>query len=230
MNPAVREGEPWGEPTAPGTPVREVEGDDSTLAAALDGGRAVPGVVRFRPTAPSDLALALGISGTDESARQPMAVSIDVLDGGQYGRAVNGFIAGHAPSSSSWWHGDHHVALEVDGRPVFSGAATGIVIANGQFFAGRNTVPRGHPGDGIFEIQVYAVPRSQRRELRRRLRVGSHLPHPGIHQFRGRTMALAARRPLRVEADGIRRGRASTVEVAIVPGALRLVLSGVKGS
>lgn len=159
-----------------------------------------------------------------------MAVPIDVLDGGTFGRAVNGFVVSRGPSATSWWQRSHEVALEIDGRPAFSGPATGIVIANGQFFAGWNTVPRGHPGDGVFEVQVYAVPRGQRRELRRRLRTGSHVPHPGVHQFRARRMTLSARHSLPVEGDATGRGRGSIVEVTLVPGALRLALADVEGS
>ena len=49
--------------------------------------------------------------------------------------------------------------IEVDGQPWFAGSATTVVIANGQFLRGADIVPRGHPGDGRLEVQVYELRR-----------------------------------------------------------------------
>ena len=74
----------------------------------------------------------------------------------------------------------HHVHVLVDGREVVTGPATTVVIANGEFFDGLDIVPRGHPGDGRLEVQVYALRRGERRAMRSRLPRGIHVPHPRI--------------------------------------------------
>jgi diacylglycerol kinase family enzyme len=107
---------------------------------------------------------------------------------------------------------------------AFADRATTIVVANGQFLRGRDLVPSGHPGDGRLEVQVYALAPAGRRPMRRRLAVGTHLPHPGIVVTHGRVVELALGRPAAVEADGIRLFSAADVVVEAVPGAYRLLL------
>ena len=68
---------------------------------------------------------------------------------------------------------------------MFHGPCTTVVIATGQFRHGLDLVPRGHPGDGRAEVQIYAVPGRERRELRVRLATGTHVPHPKITQRPG---------------------------------------------
>src|SRR5262249_59072923 len=92
--------------------------------------------------------------------------------------AGNGVVIGTAPDRQHWWSRAPGVQVTVDDRVVHEGGATGVVIANGQFLHANDVVPRGHPGDGRIELQVYSVPRRERGALRRRVRDGSHLPHP----------------------------------------------------
>ena len=104
------------------------------------------------------------------------------------------------------------------------GPATTVVVANGEFLRGDDLVPRGHPGDGRLEVQVYALAPSARRAMRRRLATGTHLPHPSIRTGQGQrvTVRWEGARPL--EIDGVARAGAQVVGVDLAPAGLRLVL------
>ncbi len=117
------------------------------------------------------------------------------------------------------------MTVTVDGRPVWSGPATTVVVATGQFLDGLDVVPRGHPGDGRAEIQVYAVRPRERRALRGRLHTGTHVPHPSIAQASGRRIEIMCTHgaaPLAV--DGHPGGSAEHLDIDVVPGAYRLLL------
>jgi diacylglycerol kinase family enzyme len=117
------------------------------------------------------------------------------------------------------------VRVRVNGRELAHGPATTVVIANGQFFDGLDVVPRGHPGDGRIEVQVYALRRGERRAMRSRLPQGVHLPHPRIATTTGRDVEVhveGGRLPLTI--DGVAREPVSDLTVTVIPGALRLAL------
>lgn len=214
----MRRGEEWGSAAAGPADV-EVAGADPDLARALSG--AAPGaLIRFTPDGGSELARALGLSGPGTGRT---AVPLDALrvSGGRW--AVNGVVIGVPPDRLRSWHRPVPVTVTVDGES-FSARATTVVVMNGQFWRTADLSPRGHPGDGVAEVQVYAVPAGQRRAMRSRLTQGAHLPHPGITVRRGRSVTVSAGRPLPLEVDGGPAGRAETVAVEIVPGAYRLLV------
>ena len=162
----LRHGEPWGH-TATGPPDVEVAGDDADLVAAAVSR---PGaLVRFRPTPRSDLARALGL-GSDGSGATEVAIDALAIDPDD--SAVDR-AAPSTPSTRSCSGGrrigcggppaPRDITVRVDGRAWFSGRATTVVVANGQFLRGADLVPRGHPGDGWAEVQVYALGRRARR-------------------------------------------------------------------
>jgi diacylglycerol kinase family enzyme len=98
-------------------------------------------------------------------------------------------------------------------------------VASGQCLRRADVVPRGHPGDGWAEVQVYALARRARRPMRRRLPSGTHVPHPGIRTGRARRVEVeVAGRGLPVELDGRPRGRTTRLEVTLVPAAIRLLV------
>jgi YegS C-terminal NAD kinase beta sandwich-like domain len=215
----IRRGEPWGSP-AGGPPVAAGAGGDADLAELVQhhpGGR-----LGFRPDRSCDLARAVGLppAGGGEVELPLDAIALDE------GRdvAVNLVVAGRPPDRLRWWHRRRPGTVRVDGRLAFDGRATTVVVANGQFRAGVDLVPRGHPGDGRLEVQVYAVPPGQRRALRRRLRTGTHLPHPGVVTASGRRVEVRWRRDRPVEADGRRLERRASLDAAVVPAAYTLLV------
>jgi hypothetical protein len=215
----IRPGESWGEP-GESSPDIEVDGGDAALADALT---TVPAgaLVAFRPDPTSDLARALGCTPGRATGHE---VTVDLLALADGSRAVNAVVLGPPPDRLRGWHRSTPTWVEIDGAELFSGSATTVVVASGQYLRGLDVVPRGHPGDGKAEVQVYAVARGQRGALRRRLPAGAHVPHPGIRQRSGRKISITRDRSGTLEVDGRARGRATVLRVEVVPAALRLAL------
>jgi hypothetical protein len=216
----MKPGEAWGEPVSEG-PDLEVCGTDADLAAVLDTHQGA--LVRFRAAPGSDLARALGLSAT--GAAGGLAAAIDALQVEPGGPAVNGVVVGTPPARLGFLSPSSRVRVLVNGRELVTGPATTVVVASGQFFDGLDVVPRGHPGDGRIEIQVYSLRRGERRAMRARLPQGAHLPHPRITTASGRDVEIhveGGRMPLTI--DGVDRGPVSDLTVGVIPTALRLVL------
>ena len=213
----VRKGEPWGAPaTTP--PDIEITGDDAALAALLPAHQGA--VARFRPSQ-SDLAKALGIAA--DGTPSGVALPIDAIAvAATY--AVNMVVLGTAPGRLRATSRRHQLRVLVDSREVFVGRATSVVIANGQFLDDGDLVPRGHPGDGRLEVQVYALRPRERRAMRSRLPSGTHLPHPRINATSGRIIDVETDgRAIACSFDGHPAGRRTEVHAAVVPSALRLL-------
>lgn len=216
----MKPGDPWGEPVSE-VPDLEVTGGDPDLAAVLDTHQGA--LVRFLAAPGSDLARAVGISAAADPGG--LAAPIDALLVEPGGYAVNGVVLGPAPGSIRATTPSAEVRVLVNGREVAAGRATTVVIANGQFFDGLDVVPRGHPGDGRVEVQVYALRRGERRAMRSRLPQGVHLPHPRITTASGRTVAVHIQGAgLPCTIDGIAHGSVTELTATVIPGALRLVL------
>ncbi len=214
----IRRGEPWGSPVG-GPPVARGAGGDAALAELV---QEHPGArLEFRPDPSCDLARAVGLtpaaSGAVELALDAIALDDDTT-------AVNAVVSGRAPDRPRGWHRRRPVKVRVDDRVAYDGRATTVVVANGQFLRGADLVPRGHPGDGRLEVQVYAVAPAQRSQLRRLLPGGGHLPHPQIATATGRRVEVVWSRPMPLEVDGRARGRRGTLGAAVVPAAFLLVV------
>jgi hypothetical protein len=215
----IKPGEEWGAPTA-AAPDVEIRGDDANLAANLPLGL----LVRFVPTDASDLALAVGI---DPAALRGVALPLDVMRVTADGRealAVNIVVAGTSPDRLTARSPSFAARVTVDGRPVHDGPATTVVVAVGQFLRGNDVAPRGHPGDGRAEVQVYAVGRRERRAVRDRLRTGTHVPHPAITQRSGRRIDVVFDTPQPMERDGDAQPPTSEFAIEIVESAYQLLV------
>jgi YegS C-terminal NAD kinase beta sandwich-like domain len=225
----IRPGEPWGSPTS-SSPDLEVRGSDIALARAAAG---APGaLIRFVPDATSDLALAVGLrpdaAATTGHSELPMdALSVSTSHEAAPGAgtlASNLCIFGTPPDRLRWSSPSFELCIELDGRSWFSGRATTVVVAIRQFLRGLDLVPRGHPGDGKAEIQVYELTRTERRVMRARLASGSHLPHPRIRSRTAARIKVDAGRPPALEVDGEGRAPTAHAVLEVVPGAYRLLI------
>jgi len=205
----IRPGEPWGAPTAGPADARGGGGDRdlAALAAAHPGGR-----LRFDPDDRCDLARAVGLTA---AATGTTDLPVDGLDVEGVGLAVNMVVTGPAPGRLRVWSRARPVTVRVDGRLVHDGPATTVVVANGQFLEGADLVPRGHPGDGRLEVQVYALRPGERAPMRRRLPGGGHLPHPRIVTSTGRRVEVRWAAPRPLEVDGAPLTARSRVDVAV---------------
>ncbi len=215
----MERGEPWGRPTSRPADTT-VQGSDAQLA---DAARAHPGArIRFEPDDDSDLARALGLAAAPSAPSVELPVDALLLDDGSV--VVNALVLGAPPSRLGWATLGTPLTVELDGRVVFDGRATTVVVANGEFVGGDDVVPRGHPGDGRAEVQVYALRRGERRAMRARLAAGTHVPHPRIIQATGRVVVVRAPARLPVVADGRHHGAPEELRAQLQPGALTLVV------
>ena len=218
----VRPGQSWGT-EASGPPDFEVTGGDRTLADALGRGLTDP-LVRFSAAAGSDLARAVGlVAGAEPTG---MALPLDVLTvaGSATMQAVNSIVIGVTPDRLRSWHRPAGLSVEIDGASVDATQATSLVVMNGQYLRGLDVSPRGHPGDGVAEAQLYALPPGARRAMRTRLATGAHVPHPAITIRRARRIVVRASRPADLEVDGAPAGQISDLEIALRPAAYRLLV------
>jgi hypothetical protein len=231
----LRPGQSWGT-EASGPPDLEVSGSDRALAGAIGRGFADP-LVRFAAASDSDLARAVGLVAG--AASTGLALPLDVLEFAaepasgvrlpEYGGkgtpvAVNSIVVGVAPDRLRSWHRPAGLAVEIDGVLVETAGVTSFVVMNGQYLRGLDLSPRGHPGDGVAEAQLYALPPGARRAMRSRLTTGAHLPHPAITIRRARRIAVRASRPVALEVDGDAAGRITALEITLRPAAYRLLV------
>jgi hypothetical protein len=220
---SLRPGQPWGTETS-SPPDLEVAGRDSALASTVARDVADP-LVRFAAAADSDLALAVGlVSG---AAPTGLALPVDVLEivtGGGRLCAVNSLVVGVAPDRLRAWHRSAGLSVEIDGVSVDAGQATSLVVMNGQYLRRLDVSPRGHPGDGVAEAQLYALPPGARRAMRARLATGAHLPHPAITIRKARHVVVRAAHPVPLEIDGDKAGRIINLELRLRPAAYRLLV------
>ncbi len=215
----IAKGEPWGRPVT-GPPDVVVDGGDDALAGAV---AAHPGTrFQFDAAPDSDFARAVGLAGVGERTTEVECDALDVDVDGVRVPAVNMVVVGTAPDRQRWWSRSTPVHVAVDGRVVHDGRAAAVVVANGQHLRGNDVVPRGHPGDGRVEVQVYALARGERRPMRARLRDGTHVPHPRIRAASGRRVEI--RGGAEVEIDGIRAGAGRAMTVVVAPAAFTLLV------
>ena len=169
----MRKGEPWGRPVT-GPPDVEVRGDDATSRRPC--GARPASASGSSPTTARDLAPAPSASTDTPTPTAELPSTELPVDGLARRRlAVDG---GRAPGTScSREPGRASVAPDRlrcvapdaavrrrgrRARRVRRARATSVVVANGQFLRGLDVVPRGHPGDGRCEVQVYALAPSAR--------------------------------------------------------------------
>jgi diacylglycerol kinase family enzyme len=218
----IEKGRPWEQPAAGPADVT-VEGDDRALAAAVE--RHPGGRVAFRPGAASDFARAVGAPQEPTGALEVCCDALTVDADGARAMAVNMVVFGTAPDRQRWWSRSRRVLVRVDGRVVHDGAATGVVVGNGQHLRGNDVIPRGHPGDGRAEVQVYSMARGERAAMRVRLRRGEHVPHPRIRVAAGTRIDVWAAEGIRpLELDGALGPRVTEISVTVRPSAFTLLL------
>jgi hypothetical protein len=215
-------GQTWGAPEH-GKPDLVVKGGDGDLADALKG--TPPGVlVSFVPSPDSDVALAIGLRAG--ATPQGLALPMDVLELADGTLAVNAVVLGTPPDQLNWKHRSGEIKMRLDGREIGLAIkrATTVVIANGQFLRGLDVVPRGHPGDGKAEVQLYRIGRRERQGMRIRLPTGAHLPHQSIVCRSAVFVDVTVKRELPLEIDGRDAGKATTLRASLVPARYKLLI------
>ncbi len=116
-------------------------------------------------------------------------------------------VVARRPGLWSWWHG-----------PL-------VAVCNTDFVGQWNVAPRAHPNDGRFDVvEVTSMPIRQRWAARRRLRHGTHVPHPAIAVRAGTDASWDFAKPMTLWIDGVDRGACSQLSVSIEPDALSVIV------
>ena len=186
----IRKGEPWG--AAAPKPADLVLADDDAELAQLVA-RDAAGAYGLRG---GDLHRSLGApQQRDTTQRIPIdALRVRVDD-------HELLAVAHVVARKGWWRG----AL--------------LAVLNCPYIGEWDVAPRAHPNDGRFDIVEVRAGMSlrQRLQARRRLPLGSHVPHPEIDVRTAESATWTFDAPRGVYVDGVPRGRATRLEVAISP-------------
>ncbi|MFV1991538.1 MAG: hypothetical protein ACC652_12445 [Acidimicrobiales bacterium] len=97
-----------------------------------------------------------------------------------------------------------------------------IALMNSGFYGEWELAPRGHINDGRLEVVSLSIPRADRREFRRRVVSGSHVPHPGIEIRSVKKWQGSAHG--KVLVDGVALRLHGDLSVEIEPDALTIVV------
>jgi hypothetical protein len=186
----IRKGEPWGVPMARPSDL-VVAGSDAELAELVT--RDAAGVYGLRA---GDLHRSLG-APPERATMQllPLDALLVRLDDEE------ALAVAHVVARNGWWH-----------CPL-------LAAVNCAYVGEWNVAPRAHPNDGRFDVVEVSADMSSRQRLqaRRRLPLGTHLPHPDIAMRTAESMAWTFDEPRDVYLDGIRRGRATRLAIEISP-------------
>ena len=200
MSPIGR-GEDWGATAA--VPDGAIWVDDDAAAAEIVAdarrrGVAAPPLVLTG----GDLARTLGGTGDrsrlerGEGTRVAVDIGAVLVDG-----RLRWFVA-HLVARRGWWRGRV------------------LAVCNAAFIGAWNVAPRAHPGDGRLDIVDADLPVRDRLAARRRLRSGTHVPHPGISSRRAAAVQFDLDADLDIHLDHVPVGRAGALSVRVEPAAV----------
>lgn len=153
-----------------------------------------------------DLCRTLGGTGNPERLRTDDATTFDVDVGAALVDGRPHWFVAHLVARRSWWRGRL------------------VAVMNAQWLGAWDLGPKAHPGDGLFDVSDANLSFNDRWHARRRLPLGTHLPHPDITTTRVAAWQTDLDPPLDVWLDGEKVVRARTLSVRIEPDALMVVV------
>jgi len=95
-----------------------------------------------------------------------------------------------------------------------------VVAANAAFIGEWNIAPRAHPGDGRLDLVDADPSLGDRLKARRRLPLGTHVPHPAITVRRVEAAQVDLARPTPIRLDGQLVGSARSLSIRLEPNAV----------
>jgi hypothetical protein len=198
----IRKGDEWGR-IGPVPDDLGVARTDADLHAMIERARRSAAAIPPLMLLGGDLMKALGGTTQGPPTGRDMAIlPVDVVRV-QAGLRT-GWFAAHLVARRSWWRGEV------------------VAVMNSQFLGSWDVAPRGHPNDGRFEVVRVAPAMSVRERIgaRRRLRSGTHVPHPAIDMRATSATTISFVRPLRLWLDGEAWGQADSITLTVEPDAL----------
>jgi hypothetical protein len=202
----IRPGDAWGTRVPPPDGLRTAGSDAEFLRLTLGPERAPVRLVG------GDMARTLGVVGNGGAAGRSsdgtvLQVPLDVLEvTSDDGVAVAcAHVVAKPPlRRGGWWAG-----------PL-------VAVMNAQFHGHWDVAPRGHPNDGRVEVLEIGEGMSLRARwaVRRRLPLGTHLPHPAIGSRSVRESTFEFSRPMVLHVDGERLASVRSMSVRVRPDAV----------
>jgi len=202
----IAKGRPWGTPGAlpdGGVVVHADIEARHVIEAARSAGRPLPVLGLLG----GDLCRTLGGTGDEGRLRGeggvtfPVDLGIVIADGHEYC-----FVA-HLVARNRWW-------------------TRATLAMNCQWLGDWNVAPQGHPNDGVLDTFEVRLRRGERRQVRSRLPLGSHLPHPGIRARRAAEAhwSLDPATPLWLDGERLAGPPVRDLTVRAVPDAVTVVV------
>jgi len=157
----------------------------------------------------SKLARALGTNGAQLDSKSMRALPFDLIKinfTNSSNEKVMVITIGYALLRNSWWRGEITAVL------------------NTSFIGDWDCAPRSHPNDGKFDVVTVG---SQMRPMQRliasrRLRLGTHLPHPQISTHQATSLELSSNALPNLFVDGQRFAKVSQISFTLLPDAVTL--------
>ena len=118
----------------------------------------------------------------------------------------------------SHWFVAHAIAR----GPLWLGRA--VVVMNAQWLGEWDLGPKAHPDDALLDVTDGALPPGDLLEARKRVRLGTHLPHPALQTSRVAQLDLTLDRARTIWLDGDRIGRSRRLLIEVEPDALHVVV------
>ena len=153
-----------------------------------------------------DLCRTLGGTGDERRLRSRDATTVRVDVGAALVDGTLHWFVAHLVARRSWWWG------------------RAIAVMNAEFLGTWDLGPRAHPGDGLLDVTDGTLPLGDRLAARRRVRTGTHLPHPALATRRVAAWQADLDPALDVWLDGRKVARASRLSVRVEPEALTVVV------
>jgi hypothetical protein len=201
----IRKGQDWGAPGAlphDGVVVRSDAEARAVVTDARRAGRPVPTLGLLG----GDLCRTLGGQGdagrlhSADAMTFPIDLGSVLVDG-----RLHWFVA-HLIARRSWWRG------------------RAVAVMNAQWLGDWDLGPRSHPNDGLLDATDGSLPLGDRLAARKRVRTGTHLPHPALRTTRAAAMSFDLDPALDVWLDGEPLGRARHLAVRAEPDAITVVV------
>lgn len=201
----IEKGQPWGVPgplPAGGVVVRSDREASEAITAAKREQRPLPVLGLLG----GDLARTLGAPGdearlhSDAAMTFPIDLGSVLIDG-----RIHWFVA-HLVARRGWWRGRIVAAM------------------NAQYLGTWDVAPKSHPNDGKLDVLDSDLPFGQRLEARRRLPLGTHVPHPDIEQRRTSAIQFELDRLTPIYLDGTPVGPGRNLSIRVEPDALTVVI------
>jgi hypothetical protein len=206
----IRKGQEWGQLVAPAQGMRTVASDAELRDLVLEcraSGQPLPVVGLLG----GDMMRTIGGSGdasrfarSEPIPHVPVDLVAVVADEDRRSWFVSHLVARRSAWAGGWWIGRATVAM------------------NAQFLGRWDVAPRSHPNDGRVDVVIVdaALTLQQRWLARRRLPLGTHVPHPAITIKPQAAATLDLGRSLPVHLDGRPWGTARTLQLNVEPDAL----------